>query len=81
MTSADAGDGTDAAALAALAPDDLAELLVNGELEIAGRLSDASNVTLLAEVSLQRPPGRLRLQADPRRAPALGLPGRQPGRP
>lgn len=38
-------------AAADLAPDDLAELLVNGELEIAGRLSDASNVTLLAEVS------------------------------
>ncbi len=52
MTSADAGDGTGRRRdVAALAPDDLAELLVNGELEIAGRLSDASNVTLLAEVS------------------------------
>ncbi len=55
MTSADVGGDRDpepdAAAVAALAPDELAELLINGELEIAGRLSDASNVTLLAEVS------------------------------
>jgi uncharacterized repeat protein (TIGR03843 family) len=58
VTSADAGgaglpaDDADTGVTAAdLAPDDLAELLVNGDLEIAGRLSDASNVTLLAEVS------------------------------
>jgi uncharacterized repeat protein (TIGR03843 family) len=56
VTSADGGGSpepvTDLGGSAAvLAPADLAELLVNGELEIAGRLSDASNVTLLAEVS------------------------------
>lgn len=58
MTSADPGgdgvppdDAETGVTVGDLAPDDLAELLVNGELEIAGRLSDASNVTLLAEVS------------------------------
>ncbi len=56
MTSADAGGDVEpdpvTGSTADLAPDDLAALLVHGDLEIAGRLSDASNVTLLAEVSL-----------------------------
>jgi uncharacterized repeat protein (TIGR03843 family) len=34
-----------------LAPEDVAELLIHGSLDVVGRLSDASNVTLLARVS------------------------------
>ncbi len=34
-----------------LAPDDVAELLIHGSLDIVGRLSDASNMTLLAKAS------------------------------
>ena len=42
---------------------------------------DASNTTLRAFVTLQDVTGPLRLQADQRRASAVGLPGRHPGRP
>ena len=37
--------------MAALAPDALAELLIHGTMEIVGRLTDASNVTLLARAT------------------------------
>ena len=64
-----------------LAEDDALELLTRGRMELEGRLVDASNTTLRAEITLDGLTAPLRLQAGPRRAPAVGLPGRHPGRP
>ena len=52
----------------------------HGELDIEGRLIDASNATLYCAVCLDGVDGRLRLQAGRRGAAAVGLPGRHTGR-
>ena len=55
-------------------------MLTEGELAIEGRLVDASNTTLYADGDARRGLADVRLQADPRRASALGLPRRHAGR-
>ena len=53
----------------------------HGRIEIEGRLVDASNATLFCKIAAGRRRGAVRLQAGPRRTPAVGLPRRHARRP
>ena len=83
-TSAERMDGPRSAAEVEL----VVEALTHGDLDVVGQITDSSNIALLCEVpgrgrrggSSHRCSGRRDLQADSRRAAALGLSGRDPGR-
>ncbi len=55
-------------------------LLTTGELDIQGRLVDASNATMYCTIRADGVAGSVRLQAGRRRTAAMGLSGRDAGR-